>query len=437
MNMGDNQFSSRTVAILTMVGMAVGLGNVWRFPYMMGAYGGSAFLVVYLVFTLALAFPALLSEMLLGKNNHSSTLAAYHSLYGRWWGKLLGYFFVVAITVAGSYYAVVLANVLFSTGFSMLKGFSAETNPQYFELLANKPLQYGLVVLLIISALFVSYKGFKNGIEQISKIIMPFFFLAILYMIVQAWLLPGALAKVRQFLTPDWSAIGPMELFAALGQTFFSIGLGGTLVVAYASIVSNEQDIPRIAMFTCLGDAGASILVSLFLVPAILVMGLQMDAGPSLLFQTLPELFSILPAGRLISALFLSALSLVAFLSLVAAYQVPINSLTRLGIARNKVIVGLGLLQLLLSFPSTIYPSLIGVLDLVFGSGMQVFGSMLAVMGVWWGAQRYFYRKILFVHPEGMPTKLAIIWLRWIVPGTLLAVLISYVYNSLTGIGGS
>ena len=431
MSTAGNQYSSRMGAVLTMIGVAVGLGNVWRFPYMMGTYGGSAFLLIYLLFTLTLAFPALLTEMLVGKKSNSSTLTAYTSLYGSRWGKLIGYLLILVVTIAGSYYVVVVANVFFSAGFSLFQGFSAETNPRYHELLANSPLQYGLVILIIAAALFVTHKGLKKGIEKISKIIMPFFLLAILYMIFHAWTLPGALEKVQQFLSPDFSAIGSTEVFAALGQAFYSIGLGGTFVVVYASFIAKDREIPRIAVFTCLGDLGSSLLVSLFLVPTMLVMGMQMDAGPSLIFQTLPELFTILPAGRLIGSLFLLALSLVAFLSLVAAFQVPISSLAGHKISKKKLILGFGLLQLILSFPSTIYPSLIGILDLIFGSGMQVLGSMLAVTGMWWGATQLSYRKMLFVNPESKLAGLAIFWLRWIVPGTLLAVLIGYVYSNL------
>lgn len=416
-----------------MIGVAVGLGNVWRFPYMMGTYGGSAFLLIYLVFTITLAFPALLTEMLVGKDSRASTLTAYASLYGNRWGKAIGYLLALAVTIAGSYYVVVVANVLFSAGFSIVKGFSPETNPEYQNLLANSPLQYGLVVLIIFAALLVSYKGLKNGIERISRIIMPFFLLSIVYMIIHAWSLPGALAQVRAFIAPDFSLIGSTEIFAALGQAFYSLGLGGTFVVVYASYISKTSEIPRIAIFTSLGDLGSSLLVSLFLVPAILVLGMEMDAGPSLIFQTLPALFSVMPAGRFIGALFLISLSLVAFLSLVAAFQVPISTLSGQKISKKKLIIGFGILQLLLSFPSTIYPQLIGILDLIFGSGMQVLGSMLAVMGMWWGVKQLRYREMLFTDPESKRAHMAMFWMRWIVPGTLLAVLIGYVYSTFTG----
>ncbi|AXT19612.1 sodium-dependent transporter [Flavobacteriaceae bacterium AU392] len=431
MTNNKNQYSSNLGAILTMIGVAVGLGNIWRFPYMMGAYGGSAFLLIYLIFTILLAFPALLTEMSLGKHIGTGTLNAYKSLFKGRLGVILGYLLITVVTIAGSYYAVVVANVFFSAGFSVIKGFSNEANPYFQQLLSNGVIQYGLTILLIIAALFTSYKGLKNGIEKISKIIMPFFLLSILYMIIHAWLMPGALDRVKQFLSPDFTAIGSTEIFAALGQAFFSIGLGGTFVVVYASYISKTKEIPKIAILTCLGDLGSSLLVSLFLVPSILVLGMKMDAGPSLIFNTFPELFTNLPGGRWVGSLFLVSLSLVAFLSLVASFQVPISSLSELKISKKKLIISFGILQLILAFPSALYPNIIGVLDLVFGSGMQVFGSMLAIIGIWWGTKRSIYIKKLFNNPNSKRAFFFTFWLRWVVPVTLLTVLIGYIYNSI------
>ena len=426
-----SQYSSRLGAILTMIGVAVGLGNVWRFPYMMGAYGGSAFLLIYLIFTILLALPALLTEMSLGKSSGSGTVHAYTLLFGNTFGKILGYLLVGVVTIAGSYYAVVVANVFFSAGFSILIGFSPQTNDQYQVLLGNGLFQYGSTLLLIIAALLVSYKGLKQGIEKISKIIMPFFLLAIVYMIVHAWMLPGALDSVKQFFAPDFTVIGSTEVFAALGQAFFSVGLGGTFVVVYAAFIKKNSEIPRIAILTCLGDLGSSLLVSLFLVPSILVLGMKMNAGPSLIFNTLPELFAVLPAGRWIGSLFLVALSLVAFLSLVAAFHVPISSISGYKIPEKKLIIRFGILQALLAFPSAIYPQIIGVLDLVFGSGMQVFGSMLTVMGIWWSVKKAAFQKMLFKNPTSRFAGIFLFWLQWVVPGTLLIVLIGYIYSNI------
>ena len=424
------RYTSRLGAILTMVGVAVGLGNVWRFPYMMGSYGGSAFLLIYLVFTILFAFPALITEMSLGKANREGTISAYASIFRGKLGLGIGYLLVTVVTIAGSYYAVVVANVWYSAFYSLTEGFSLNTTDRYQEILGDGALQYSFTIFLVIAALLVVHLGLKKGIERISFVIMPFFVLCILYMIIHAWTMPGALEKVKEFLTLDFAAVGSAEVFAALGQAFFSVGLGGTFVVVYSGYISENSQIPKIAIFTCLGDLGSSVLVSLFLVPAILVLGLQMNAGPSLIFNTLPQLFASMPGGRLVGSLFLIALSLVAFLSLIAAFQVPLSSLKIRNLSKTKLIVGFGILQIVLILPSAIYPQIIGTLDLVFGSGMQVFGSMMALIGVWWGVKNKEYLKMLFGASSGAFARLSIFWLRWAIPATLLAVLIGYLYDN-------
>jgi NSS family neurotransmitter:Na+ symporter len=346
-------------------------------------------------------------------------------------GKVLGYFLVLVVTISGSYYAVVVANVWFSAVFASTIGFSIEHNPLYQQLLANSFIQYGAAALLILIALIVSYAGLRKGIERISIIIMPLFVASIIYIIGYAWSLPEAISKVGQFLSPDFSLIGPDEVFAALGQAFFSIGLGGTFVIVYAGYIKSSSQIPRIAMFTVLGDLGSSLLVSLFLVPCMMVFGINMAAGPSLIFNTLPELFTVMPAGKVIGSIFLISLSLVAFLSLVAAFQVPLSSLNWQGVSKKKLIIGFGILQLVLAYPSAAYPQIIGILDLVFGSGMQILGSMLVVVGMWWGAKRFIFGSQLFSSPNNLMTKFSLVWLRWIIPVTLLIVLIIYVYSSV------
>ncbi|MEQ8423558.1 MAG: hypothetical protein RIA63_02545, partial [Cyclobacteriaceae bacterium] len=148
MNDHNTRYTSGLTTILTMVGVAVGLGNVWRFPYMMGSYGGSAFLAVYLAFTILFAFPALMAEMTLGRLSGKGTLDAFRTILGRQVGSFTGYLLLVVITIAGSYYAVVVSNVIFTTGYSVILGFKSETSQQFQNLLSNALLQYSLTILL-------------------------------------------------------------------------------------------------------------------------------------------------------------------------------------------------------------------------------------------------------------------------------------------------
>ena len=399
---------------------------------MMGRYGGSAFLVVYLILTILFAFPALMAEMTLGRMSGKGTLAAFRLAFGKSFGGFFGYLLLIVITIAGSYYSVVVANVFFTTIFSMFAGFSPDTIPGFHQWLSNGWLQYGITLILIGSSLYIIHKGLVNGIERISKIVMPLFFLALGYMIVHALSMPNALAKCREFLRPDFSALGSAEIFAALGQAFFSVGLGGTFIVVYASFIKKDENIPKIAIYTGLGDASASLLISLFLVPSILVLGLDMASGPGLIFDTFPMLFSAMPGGRFVGSLFLVSIFIVAFLSLVAAYQVPFTCIQneRTTLNGKKILIAIGVLQAMLALPSSLFPDIISTLDLIFGSGMQVLGSALCILGLTWGIRRREVQQQMFLSGnQTMVRKVTLFWIKWIIPLALLAVLVLYVYD--------
>ncbi|MEZ4943909.1 MAG: sodium-dependent transporter [Cyclobacteriaceae bacterium] len=434
MEIQKNQYTSSLTTILTMVGVAVGLGNVWRFPYMMGSYGGSAFLAVYLLFTLLFAFPALMAEMAIGRMSGKGTLDAFRTLFGKSAGSITGYLLLAVITIAGSYYAVVVANVFFTTGYSVIHGYSTHGNQHFQSLLSKSLLQYSITIIMIISSLYIIHKGLVKGIEWLSKIIMPFFVLSLLYMIYHALTLPGAMDKFIIFLRPDIGALNSTEVFAALGQAFFSVGLGGTFVLVYAGFMNEKESIPKMAFFTGLGDVGASLLVSLFLVPSILVFGLDMASGPGLIFNTFPQLFGTMPGGRWVGSLFLIALSLVAFLSLIAAYQVPFVSVRneKPHLNKKRILIVIGSIQALLALPSAFFPELIGILDLVFGSGMQVLGSVLCILGLTWSLKRATVLHSLFsTTTKSTITTLFYLWIKWVIPIALFAVLLGYIYDSI------
>ncbi len=430
--MEQPRFTSRMTSVLTLLGVAIGLGNVWRFPYMMGKYGGSAFLAVYLLLTILFAFPALLAEMTLGRMSGAGTLEAMRLTFGKRYGSIVGFILLAVVTIAGSYYAVVVGNVVFTAVFSAVAGFSSATQTNYQQFLSNGVLQYGVTLTLIFLSLYIIYKGLIAGIERVSKLVMPLFFLALVYMIVHALTLPGAIDKCVEFLQPDFDVLGLPEIFAALGQAFFSVGLGGTFVIVYAGFLRRDENLTKVALYTGLGDAGASLLFSLFLIPSILVFGLDMASGPSLIFNTFPKLFDAMPGGRFVGTLFLLSISMVAFLSLVAAYQVPFTSIqhARTGTDKKRILIGIGVVQAILALPSSLFPNIIGTLDLVFGSGMQVLGSAMCILGLTWGMQRSRVMTEMFNPGSETPFQsISYFWIKWIIPLALLAVLLAYLYD--------
>ena len=431
-------FSSRAAAVLSMIGVAVGLGNVWRFPYMMGQYGGSAFLCIYVAFVLLLAIPALSAEWALGRATRKGPIGALREAFGPLSGTAAGGLLMLTVTITVSYYLLVVGQVGFTAFMAVFRGFDAHGIAALKAGLGNGPLQYGVGLGVLYAGLYVVHRGLRRGIEAASILIVPLFGAVIVYLVFHALALPGALEAMAAFLAPDFAALGPAEVFAAMGQAVFSIGLGGTLMLTYGSYLADTERIPRNAVLTCLGDTSAALLASLFLVPAMLVYGLDMSAGPGLLFDTLPELFGRMPAGGLAGSAFLLALALVAFLSAVAALEVIVagfaaTDLPGLRLTRGLVIAGLAVVETALMLPSALDPALIGRLDLIFGSGMQVLGSALAVLALTWGLGRETTLTQIFGGRRDRACLLYVHWLRWAVPGVLLFVLLNYSLTAMLG----
>jgi len=430
---GRELFSSRLTTTLTMIGVAVGLGNVWRFPYMMGQYGGSAFLVVYIVFVLIFAIPAVTAEWSLGRHARHGPIGAMQRAFGPF-GRWIGYLLVLTVFIANSYYVVIVGNVAFSAFFAISSGFTPATIPSYEAGLGNGVLQALVSLLVIVAALWVIHRGISKGIEHISKLFVPLFGIMIITLIVMALRLPGAMTALSEFLRPDFSLLTPISLFAALGQAFFSLSLGGTFYLVYGSYLRDDADIPRTALATGLGDASAALLAALFIVPTVLALGLNMQAGPMLIFETLPRMFSEIPAGRVIGAAFLIGLWMMAFLSTVAAFQVIVAALTdSFKVSLTKAALIVGGCEALLMLPSALNPEIIGTLDLIFGSGMQMLGSALTIIALFWGCDKAVATTQIFGAKTGSIRHLYLVWLRWIVPAVLGVMLVLYIADSMRG----
>ena len=414
-----------------MVGVAVGLGNVWRFPYMMGRFGGSAFLFVYLFFVLAFAIPALMGEWALGRATRSGPIGAFKAAFGpagRWIGVIL----LITVLIANSYYVVVVANVVYTAGFSLVSGFSIGSLDAFEDGLNHPILQAVLSLGLIGSALIVLYKGLNRGIERISILFVPFFGIVVTYLIVRSLALPGAIDQLILFLKPDFASLTSTSVFAAMGQAFFSLSLGGTFYLIYGSYLREQERIPTMASLTALGDVSGALLAALFIVPTVLVFGLDLETGPRLIFVTLPRLFMEIPAGRVLGTLFLVALGMMAYLSSIAAFQVLMGALRDdFGLTVKKSLILIGVAESVLMLPSAIRPELIGVLDLIFGSGMQVLGSGLALIALAWGMRKRLALHQVFGRSEGFVPAVYFHWIRWVVPAILAVVMVLSIAESL------
>jgi NSS family neurotransmitter:Na+ symporter len=428
-------FSTRIGAILSMVGVSVGLGNVWRFPYMMGQHGGSAFLFVYLIFTVLLAIPALMSELALGRETRQGPLGTFTRTLGPFWGRLTGYLLLVTVLVADSYYLVVIGNVAYTTLFSIGRGFGPETTAAYQAGLNNGVVQLFITFVMLIISLYVIHLGLRKGIERSSRYIVPFFLVVIIYLIVNTLMIEGVGAKLSEFLSPNWSEVNMDVVFAGLGQAFFSVGLGGTFLLVYGSYMKNNQDIPTVAISTGIGDMASALFASLFIIPAILVFNLDLTSGPQLIFDTLPQLFTQMPFGRVAGSLFLLALTGIAFLSNLAALEVFANALSEPGytrLSRKQIILLIGLIEVVLIVPSALNPDLIGVLDMVFGSGMQTLGSAISILALaWFVKKKTALHQIFGAKAKGLTPRIFFFLIKWVIPAILFTILISYIYTNI------
>lgn len=427
-------FSSRIATLITMVGVSVGLGNIWRFPYMMGSYGGSAFLVVYLIFTILFAIPAVSVEWSLGRLTRSGPVNAFSKMWGTKAGNVVGIMLLITVCVAESYYLYVIANITFSNIYFSYNGFSNNAIG-HFKMLLNAPMiQYSIVLVLLALSFIVLDRGLKKGIETISMMFVPLFVLVMVFLIVFALTRENAGQYLWQFLSPDFSLLKPVHIFAALGQAFFSLGLGGTFLLVFGSYLRKDEPLIKSAMQMAFGDVSAALLAGLFIVPTILVLGLNMSQGPGLIFSTLPELFQRLPAGRLSGSLFLFVLLAMTFISSIAALEVLIAGFSELVgkyLNRRKLILIICGLEGLLILPIAFKPEIISTLDLIFGSGMQMLGSLLTLLTFCWGQSTQNATHALFLRHQAPYQNLFFYWVKWVVPVVIASVLVGYVISKI------
>jgi NSS family neurotransmitter:Na+ symporter len=407
-----------------MIGVAVGLGNVWRFPYMVGKFGGAAFVLVYLAAVLLLGVPGLAAEWALGRHTRRGPVGAF-ARAGLPGGRAAGWFFFGVMLLSTGYYTNALGWVLSHALGEAARLLGAEWTAAAIlppaEGFALRPflLQIAATTALLGGIALVLLKGLRAGIERASRLLVPLLFGVLLVLIARALTLPGAGAGVAWYLGKfDLAALEPRSVAAAFGQVFFSLSLGGTMMVVYGSYLGPEDDIPRNAAVTAAGDTAAGLLAGLGILPAVVALGLEPTSGPDLLFVTLPRVFASLPAGGLFGLLFYLGLLGVAFLSAVAAYEVQVAALTdNTRLDRRRAVFLLAGLIALGALAPMVNLRIFLAWDLTFGSGMQALGSLLAVLAAgWWLDRTALLRELGGDAPPRPAILLLYAWIRYVVP---------------------
>ena len=322
-------FGTTLGIILATAGSAVGLGNVWRFPYMTGVNGGAAFIIIYFGCILLLGIPGMVSEFIIGRHAQANAYRAYGKIGGRIW-RLVGILGILTSTIILGFYAVVAGwclQYLFASFAGQLNGDAAYVQ-NYFQSFSSDPLKPALwgVAFIVITHLVI-VRGVQGGIERASKILMPLLLILLLVIVVASCMLPGAINGVRFLLLPDFTKVSSSLLLEALGQAFFSLSLGTACLCTYASYFSRKTNLLRSATQIALLDTLIAILAGLMIFPAAFSVGVNPDSGPSLIFITLPNVFqqafAQLPAvGYVIGILFYALLVFAALTSTISMHEI-------------------------------------------------------------------------------------------------------------------
>ncbi len=323
-------FGSKIGIVLATAGSAVGLGNVWRFPYMVGEDGGAAFILVYIVCILLLGLPGMICEFIVGRHAQANAAAAYDKLSGGRPWKLVGYLGILTSTIILGFYAVVAGWCLQYLYAALVGQLSGDANyvKDYFVSFSSSPIRpvlFGIAFILITHLVVV--RGVRGGIERASKTLMPILFLLLLILVVASCLLPGAMEGVRFLFQPDFSKLSSNVMLDALGQAFFSLSLGTACLCTYASYFSRDTNLLASAGQIALLDTMIAILSGLMIFPAAASVGISPDSGPSLIFITLPNVFqqafAAMPiAGYVVGVMFFALLVFAALTSTISMHEI-------------------------------------------------------------------------------------------------------------------
>ncbi|MDR3072711.1 MAG: sodium-dependent transporter [Clostridiales Family XIII bacterium] len=350
------QFASQFGIIMVAVGSAVGLGNIWRFSYILGVNGGGAFLLVYILCVVLIGLPVLISELTIGRASGQSPVNAFMKLApgSYWW--LTGAVAVLAAIIIACYYPTLAGWAL---------GYVVESITNQTELLQDpqgafaafssgpKALIYGAIALAATVAILM--RGVTAGIERWSKLLMPILALLMLVLVVRSLTLPGAMEGVRFLFYPDFSKLTVSGFLDALGHSFYSLSLGMGIMITYASYMKKDTNLPITTISIVTMDTGVALLAGLAIFPAVFALGFDPAQGVGLAFITLPSAFAHMPFGSFFSAAFFLLVFISALTSLLSIFQVPLAFLEdRFGFSKKKGLALISVVTVAFGIPSVL-----------------------------------------------------------------------------------
>ncbi|MFF2178443.1 sodium-dependent transporter [Lysinibacillus sp. NPDC058147] len=356
--MKSQQWTSKLGFILAAAGSAIGLGAIWKFPYMAGIGGGGAFFLIFIGFTLLIGLPLLLAEFVIGRSTQKEAVEAYRTIAPNTLWPWVGKLGIVTCFILLSFYSVVGGWILLYL-WNAITGRLWEGNGSYEatfgEIISNPFLAVGSQLLFILMTIFIVSKGVQNGVEKVNKYFMPALFVLFFVLIIRALTLDGAGEGIRFFLQPDFSNVTSEIILYAMGQSFFSLSVGVGVMVTYSSYLPKEESLPRSA-FSIVGlTLVITLLAGLAIFPVVFAFGMEPSQGPGLLFIVLPAIFSKMAFGKVFFIIFLLLFFFATITSAISMLEISVASLTSKGTGkREKMALMVGLLIFVVGIPSAL-----------------------------------------------------------------------------------
>ena len=350
MNKNGN-FKSTVGFVLACVGSAVGMGNIWMFPYRLGQYGGAAFLIPYLIFIALFGLVGLSAEFALGRMAKTGTLGAYAYCWKNKFGKYIGWLPLLGSLGIAIGYSVILGWVFRSIQGVLTNELLTNDIPAFFtnmtQSFSNVPCHF-LVLFVTCLLLFTSA---TNAIEKANKVLMPAFFILFIILAIRVSLFNGAIEGYKFLFVPKWEYLLNKETWImAMGQAFFSLSITGSGMIVYGAYLKDDVDIPKASMQTAIFDTIAAMLAALAIMPAVFSFGIDPVSGPSLMFLTLPEVFKQMPLGNLFALFFFISVAFAGITSLINMLEAVCESWqNRFHISRKKAVLLCGIITFIIS----------------------------------------------------------------------------------------
>ncbi len=390
-------FKNRFGFILACIGSAVGMGNIWMFPYRVGECGGAAFLIPYFIFVFVLGFAGVAGEMAFGRAMGAGSIGSFRKateMRGQKWGGFVGFIPTVASLGIAIGYSVVVGWILkFLTG-SFLGELMTVQSEEYFGAIASNFGSVSWHMLALAITFVIMVFGISQGIEKVNKFLMPLFFGLFLILAIRVFFLEGSEAGYYFLLKPEWSMLAePKTWIYALGQAFFSLSLAGCGTIVYGSYLKKDEDIISCARNVAIFDTLAALLAAFVILPAVFAFGMDPSAGPPLMFITMPKVFQQMPAGNAFCIIFFVAVFFAAITSLINLFETPVEAV------QEKFKVSRGVAVLIVACIAVPIGVLIEGGDTV-SSWMDLFsiyltpvGALLAAIMFFWVCPKGFARE--------------------------------------------